>query len=507
MKKRILAGLLCLVMLVSTLVTLCACGENPKNNTTTTAAGGTDTPKTDDTTGVTKPTLPSFGSEDNLVEINFAIAETDADGFHKRSIKDEDADLDDPVDAAINTRNKKIEEELGVEIVLLYYTTEGLRNTSVRDSLLAHDDTYDVIGGRQFDDCQLCLDNVLADLSNLYDDEGNAIDYLHTDQAYWSSYYIDAMKCGNAIYWLTGNICLRYSGGFYCFFVNNELYEETLASTYGSIYQVVKDGKWTYDTLLKMVEMSFQNLDGDESVVSTEDQLGLALPVWDNINGMSIAAGVEYCKRNDDGSMTCTFNETNSTVVDFMSACYNLLNSGYVYNYIGNYQQALTDFTSNAVFASARLNQAELYLQDMESYSIIPCPKLSETADYRASVHDGVQLYGINVASSKIPAAAATLELMAYYSYVDVRPKYYDSALKYLYSRNEGAAEMIDLMDTHVYSDFVYIWQFCSQFNDLGGFLRNNVTGKKATQMLKRVSAKYATGLETVMEEIKSLEE
>lgn len=507
MKKRILAAVLCTIMVICTLATLSACANQTKPGATTT--NGSDGPSTlpPITDSVEKPTFAEapFGTEDEPVEISFAIAETDQDGFHLRSIKSEDADLDNAVDAAVATRNAAVEAELGVSIVVNAYETGGLRNSAVRTSLQANDDTYDVICGRQYDDCQLCLDDVLLDLGNLFDNEDKPIDYFHFDQPYWSSYYIDAMTCGKAKYWLTGDLCLRYSGGFYCFFVNSRLYEELLSAEYGSIYEVVKKGDWTYSTLMKMAQMSYED-DGDDKV-NTTDRLGLALPVWDNINGLSIAAGVEYCSRNDDGTLNLTFTNNNATLINFMQACYDLITSGYVYNYVADYKTALTDFAGgNSVFVSARLNQAELYLSDMQDeYSIIPCPKLTNEADYRSSVHDGVQLYGINRSSSRIAASAATLELLAYYSYKDIRPVYYDTALKYLYSRDQGAAEMIDMMSEKVYSDFLYIWQFCAQFNGMGSFLRNNVTGAKFSSMLGRVVSKYNDGLTEVQEDIKGL--
>lgn len=509
MKKRIFAGLMSTLLVATTVATLAACADN-KGGSTTTATGGTTTTPGTGTNDLVKPQLPSFGTEDDPVTINFAVSEADEDGFHKRSIGDvETYDPDNDVDAAVYNRNQKVAEELGVEIVIAEYNNNGIRGSSVRESLMSQDDTYDVICGVQWTDCQLVLDDVLADLTMLEDDDGNPINYINYNAKYWSSYYIDAMKCGESIFWLTGDLCLRYSGGFYCFFVNTDLYEQTLKGEYGSMYDVVKSGKWTYDTLIEMSKKAFVDLDGDDSSVSREDQQGVALPTWDNINGMSVAAGVEYCSRGDDGSITNTFNSSNTTLIDFMAKVNELYASGTIYqNYGGDYANALADLESNyAVFASGRLNQAELYLQNMNAYMVIPCPKLNESQNYRSSVHDAVQLYGINDASTKKPAAAATLELMAYYSYVDVRPVYYDSALKYRYTTDEGAAEMINLMSDVVYSDFVYIWQFCSQFNGMGDVLRNKINGKNTfASIIKRTENTYAKGLEKVMEELKELD-
>lgn len=509
MKKRILAAVLTAVLTVSLAVSLAACADGKQN--TTTAAGVTDTtPEKNDDGSVTKPSLGvNFSDDGENTDVKFAVAEADADGFHKRSIGADDYNAENDVDVAVRTRNQRISEELGVNIVMASYSDDSIRSSSVRDSLMAQDDTYDVICGLQWADCQLVLDACLADLTMLEDNKGNPIDYINFNAPYWSTYYIDAMKCGNAIFWLTGDLCLRYTGGFYCFFVNTELYNETLYNEYGSIYDVVKSGKWTYDTLSDMVAKAFRNNDGDESKVTREDQLGLSLTVWDNINGMSVAAGVEYCSRGDDGTITNTFNSKNTTLINFCKKVRDLASSGYVYTYTkykdGMYEDSMVDLMSNAVFTSGRLNQAELYLQNMNEYAIIPCPKLTESQSYRSSVHDAVQLYGINAFSSNIPAAAATLEYMAYYSYVDVRPVYYDSALKYRYTTDEVAAEMIDLMGESVYSDFMYIWQFCPQMSEMGNLLRSYATSKVFSSIIAKKENAYNAGLEEIVTELKKL--
>lgn len=510
MKKRILAGILSAVLVVATALSLAACADNKKPGSTTANPGNnnTTTPGTNAEGAPVKPNLPTIGTEDEHVVVNFAVSEADNDGFHKRSIGDEDYNTENDVDAAVHTRNQRIAEELYVDIVIAEYNNNGIRGTDIGKALIGQDDTYDVVCGVQWTDCELVLDQVLADLTMLVDDDGNPINYINFNAKYWSSYYIDAMKCGEAIFWLTGDLCLRYTGGFYCFIANTQLYDETLKETYGALYDVVKSGKWTYDTLLEMSKKAFRDLDGDESKTTRDDQQGVAIPQWDNINGMSVAAGVEYCVRGDDGSITNTFTSTNTTLVTFMSKLRDIFVSKTAYaTYGGDYYSALQDLMSgNAVFASARLNQVELYLSDMEDYMIVPCPKLTEAQSYRSSVHDAVQLYGINAASSNIPAAAATLELMAYYSYVDVRPVYYESALKLRYTTDDSSAEMIDLISNSVYSDFVYIWQFCSTFNGMGNLLREQTRNKNFSSTIKRREESFNTALETVMEDLKALD-
>ncbi len=500
MKRRILAIVGSLIMIIATVLTLAACADTKKPDVTTKA--GEQGTGTVDARQTKVPAGLKFDEE----EITFAISETDGDGFHLRSIESEDPDTTNKVDRVIFDRNRAVEEKLGVTLTVEWYGTGNIRSSEVNTSLANNDSDYDVICGRQYDDVVMCLEGNLADLTQLYDGT-EKIDYLDFNAPYWSTYYIEAMKCGDAIYWLTGDLCLRYTGSYYCTFVNAWIYEQYCETEFGNIYSIVKEGNWDYDTLNKMTIKSFQNLDGDDAITA-DDQCGGVFPVWDNTNGLALAAGVNWSSRNDDGTMEFEFTSANDRLMDWMATFRGVLKNGYVRNTRGDYKGAMMSLASDlAGFVLGRLNQAELYLGDMEhDYYILPCPKLNkEQAQYRSSVHDGVQLYGINAYSTHIAAVAATLEELAAGSYWDVRPIYYDEALKYMYSRDQGAADMIDLMGEVVYSDFAYIYQFTT-YMPCGSFLRNNAEVAKPTSQLNKVQDAWVKGMDQIQEDIAALQ-
>ena len=502
MKRRILAIVGSLIMIIATVFTLAACAENKKPVVTT--KPGEQATGTVNARQTKVPAGLKFDEE----EITFAIAETDNDGFHLRSIESEDADTTNKVDRAIFDRNRAVEELLGIKITVLWYgATSTLSSSEVVTSLANNDSDYDVVGGLQWADVKLCLEGNLADVTQLYDGT-EKIDYLDLNAPYWSTYYIEAMRCGDAIYWLTGDLCLRYTGSYYCTFVNSWIYEQYCEPEFGNIYSIVKEGNWDYDTLNKMTVKAFQNLDGDDALTA-DDQCGGVFPIWDNTNGLALAAGVNWSSRNDDGTMEWEFTAANDRLLDWMAAFRTVIRNGYVRTTGGDYNGAMSSLASDlAGFVLGRLNQAELYLDNMEhDYYILPCPKLNkEQAQYRSSVHDGIQLYGINAYSTHIGAVAATLEELAARSYWDVRPIYYDEALKYMYSRDQGAADMIDLMGEVVYSDFGYIYQFTSYFSGCGNFLRSNADNAKPSSQLAKVQEGWIKGMEQIQEDILELQ-
>ena len=83
---------------------------------------------------------------------------------------------------------------------------------------------------------------------------------------------------------------------------------------------------------------------------------------------------------------------------------------------------------------------------------------------------------------------------------------YFDSAVKIVYSRGSDDAEMIDLMDASIYSDFVYVWQFSAEMKGMGDWLRGAVTSANGYNNLARVQGTWEKGLEDILEEITKLE-
>ena len=492
MKKRILAIIMAAVMLLSSLVLLTSCvdPEDPKNNTLVEA-------NLDHLNGL------DFGGD----EVTFIIASADGDDYHLRSIY-VDEDDGDAVNSAIYARNEKIQSMLNVEIVV---AAEADRNIidQAKTVLLGGSSEYDVIAARQYDDIQLALEGVILDLNTLADYDA---DYIKWDQEYWATSYIEALTFGDKNFWVTGDLCLRYTGGYYAMFVNSRLYNDLLAPKYGSIYDIVNNYEWTYEMLGNMATESYDDSNGNDKVDIEGDRLGLILPIWDNTNGMAISAGVIFTKYDENGNPQNNVTNTNRTLVSFLETINKLLNTNGVYCWnppSTEYEKSMEIFAAGeAVFVGGRLNQAELYLRDMvDDYYVIPCPMLNkDQGAYYTGVHDAINIYGINYSSEKIPAAAATLEAMAFESYYNVRPIYYDSFLKFKYTRDDQAAGMIDLMHDNVYTDFVFIWQFSADMSGLGDFPRNAVTQKNASSNLKKMQAKWTEGLNDILEKIEEME-
>ena len=153
MKKRILATIMSVLLIVCSLLTLASCvgekePENPIGNT-----------------GLEERIwLDNLGEHDlDGYTVKFAVAEADGDGFHKRSIAAEE-DTGDSVDAAIFARNKAVEARFNCVIELTYYTESNL-STTLSSVFMSGGEEYDVIAARQYDDISICSKGYVLDLA------------------------------------------------------------------------------------------------------------------------------------------------------------------------------------------------------------------------------------------------------------------------------------------------------------------------------------------------------
>lgn len=485
--KRIIALVIALVTVFSVL-SLAACAEKNTN----TDDGGNQT----ETGAPTKlDNLPDLDFEGTSVK--FAVAEGNNGSFTERSIRVEEEN-GNSVDSKILERNAGIQERLNVNIELALITGYKDLTSTVNASLAAGDTDYDVIGGYQYFDINLATKGYLLDLNKL---DAYGADYIDFDASYWAQDYNNNLQYQNIRYWITGDLSLRYTGGAYCTFVNTRLYNEYLNERYGSIYDVVRNGEWTMDALMEMSKLVYGDLNTDEKV-DENDRVGFALELQDSTNGFAVAADVKFSVTNPDGSVTLTFGDDKT--VSFMNKLYKLVyESNTLIPTNSDSANTMNLFASgNLGFCCTKVHMAEVYLRQMEDdYYIIPFPKFdTNQADYRSTVHDGVTIFGINYALDdfQVQASAATLELMAAETLRLVTPEYYDNSMKYKYTRDDNAADMIDIIRESVTTDFVFAW---SSTVGLGSWIRSNIT-PSVSSTIRKSRGNWETSLTKLIEDL-----
>jgi hypothetical protein len=408
--------------------------------------------------------------------INFYVSESDPPelALSARSIAVEEDD-GDIVNTEIYNRNKRLEARFNCEIVLVEANASGIQ-AAVTPTLMSGTPDYDILGGRQHDDIDLCLEGYLINFNDLADFDA---DYIDIDQPWWGKDYIEKMSYKDKMYWLTGILSLRYISGARCFFVNERLYQRYLQESYGSLYSIVKSKEWTLDLMSSMAALCYSDENGND-VGDKGDIFGLNIGLGDDFtDALAYAYGVRYSSVAADGSISFDLNTANNLYFEYMNKASGI----YMSKYSFHMTSGGPDFSAGEVlFQGARLQYAQNYREMEDDFYVVPLPIRAKGMDYTTTLHDGNLLFGIAHCSEQIPFAAAVLEAMAAEAYDKVMPAYYELALKYKYTRDEEAADVIDIIRDSTTTDFGYIW---GRSIDCLYFTRRSFTGGAYSQMAK----------------------
>jgi len=481
--KKLIAMIL---VIASLLVVVCSCATDDNKK------------KPNENPGEEKLWLDNLPEDLDLegAEIKFIIGESDPpQTLSARSIAVEEDD-GDIVNSAIYNRNARIEDRLNCKITLVEAVQAGMQDT-VTPVLMAGDDDYDVLGGRQHDDIDLCLEGYCLNLNTLSEYGG---DYIEVDQKWWGTEYIRRMNYKDQLYWLTGVLSLRFISGARCIAVNSDIYDKFILEKYGNIYEIVKEGRWTLDLLAEMASLGYSDTNGDDKA-NKGDVFGLNIGIGDDmVDAYAYAYGVRYSTENADGSITFNLVDTNADYLNFMNKITEVRQSKYSFHADGTAGPTFED--NELLFQSSRIQYFELNYREMESdFYVVPLPMKNEGDEYVTTIHDGNLLFAISYCTPQIAQTAAVLEAMAAESYRSVMPNYYDTALKYKYTRDDNAADVIDLIRDSITTDFGYIW---GRYIGCLYFSRRNVGGGVVSSM-KKEQSKWLTNFQNLITEFEEM--
>lgn len=509
MKKafRIISVLVLGVMLLSMFA---ACNnETPK---TTAPAGTTTAPSTQTTTD----DLPEKLKNQNFEGEEIGIVVSGGELATRSITLPEDGDETLPVNVAVQSRNDKVEELLNVTIVPK--ETIGMQGmvSHMREYFNSPDTSYDIVGVYQYFDMGLAFGNDVGSFYNF-----NSIDedemFINPEAPYWDTNCYNVLSYEGASYWITGDLSQEWLSTIFVSYVNAEMWKEyesqieAITGVDGDIYDLVYAGKWSIDLWLKLNDLVYINKDGNEAVVSPDDQHGFvgynSASDINNIivDGMFSGSHVTFSKMGADGVPVMDYN--NKALKTYAAQTRLLYNESKSCTVKYDGEMTAMDIFANgqSLMTVNTLKEAELSLADMTAdYYILPPPKANDAqADYSTTVGDSTTQFGIPKGCENIGAATATLEALGYYSQKIVTPKYYDDALKGRYTRgdSEKAAKMIDFTRSKVYTDFVLLWTG-SMGESVSWYLRKNIGSAMVTSQAVAKQQAWSKQLVNLLDDI-----
>nr|MBQ4320010.1 hypothetical protein [Clostridia bacterium] len=317
--KKFASALLAMLMLVS----LCACASDDSGNSDT---GNAETTTVEETTAAPEG-YDYAGKDYDGYEFRVLNFDTQFDAYIRFDIEEQTGE---PMDDTVYKRNRFVEDKLNFEITEIQYPYVSWNTDQQKicqtfiNSVMAGDDNYDaaylpvsfhsdtVTGG-------YCLN--LADIPelNIYGE-------------YWDSVINESLTINDTLYAASGPLHLMPFELTWCLVFNQNMMTN-LGIEYP--YQLVRDGKWTLDKMAEMVEAG-ANLNGAQDFLSVQ-------PEDDSVYGIAghtgsplaflHSAGVEFYKRNSDGTIELTGKGTFSSQLRAMTVHANdptIINNGLI---------------------------------------------------------------------------------------------------------------------------------------------------------------------------------
>ena len=446
--------LLCILLIACTLVPLLvACGGGGNTVVTTEPPKGDDPavttePSTDTTEYVELPELPE-GADYDSYEFLILVA-----GNYKVNDFEATEGSSDIITEAIFRRNAIMAEQMGVVIankdVIAFNSSNGsgVGYKAMQQSYTTNSYDYDMCMIGTIDAGVIAYSGYAADL--------NALPYIDLERSWWDQRANDDLEIAGKMFYTTGDIGLCDNRVTHCLLFNKELIAEDPALI--SPYELVREGKWTYDALKTEVSKVSVDVNADDKM-DYQDKYGLL--TWnDSFTAAVAAAGNKFCTINDEGKIEITFyNDRLETLVDKHIGL--ICDSATAFNYQDNLGSENWDRYRHAMFRESRclyymqtLTAVSTFRDDDLDFGIIPYPKLDEEQESYNSLVSINHAHFVMVPTfiDDEDRTGAVIEMLAYQGKQILTPAYFEKTLVGREMRDEESEEMLYVIfDNRVY--------------------------------------------------------
>ncbi len=370
------------------------------------------------------------------------------------------------INDAVYERNMAVEEKYNV-VIEAREEVNGDPAELLNSLYMAGDFSFDVIYGWGYKLGQCITENYFADF--------NSLENVDLTQEYWAPTAMEDLTINGKLYLTINDISMNKLEWAGFLFYNKQLLDDynVEADLGASVYDLVREGKWTLDTYLNMLTSVSHDLDGDGSITKN-DVFGLL--DGDGLGTFaSNACGVYNTVKNDDGTYSLSMYDTKVlSIAEKVHAVYS--NSKYVKDYeeiwegadasgySDMWEYARSFFASDHALFCAGSAYLTSEFREMESaYGILPNPKYDENqTEYYSTVSSLASIFAIpstyrtdsDVTTAGPERTGMILEYMAAKSNEILLPEYYEEVLHKQRLDSEDDREMMDIIRDSVRYEF-----------------------------------------------------
>jgi ABC-type glycerol-3-phosphate transport system substrate-binding protein len=346
----------------------------------------------------------------------------------------------DILDDAVFNRNRFIEEKFNVKFEVFEDDIDTAYNY-LQTAVLAGDNIYDATFCRGDKLSPFILEGYLV---NLFD-----YPYFQLEQPWWDQSIMKQALIGDGeqLYFASTDFSLVGFDGTICLFFNENMMDDHGLE---APYDMVRNGKWTLDRLGEYIKAG-TNLNGDENFTW---KLGgnsiYGLTSWATCaNALLIGSNESYIIKDEKNEPMLGLE--NKRFYDVAAKIATMLGKAGDYLLLNDDQTAnhyeLVFKSGRAFFLCAELKASSKYRDMNDNYGIVPMPKYDENQkEYHSFRFTGSLLMAIPVTNQDLKRTGIIMDALAYKSYTDVLPVYYDVNVSQKGLRNEDSIEMLGII-------------------------------------------------------------
>lgn len=426
---------LVLILLVSLLLPLVACSEA----TTETDESKSNTPEAD--------VEVVAEEEDDLAKLYSDLPKGDYGGFEFAYLNNisnfaytqmsYDELTGEILNDAFFNRNHKVEDLLNIKYVEEMQDYSNV-TSNMKKIITSGDATYSAFWNESKFVAPFATDGSLIDVYG--------IESINASKPWWYSNVMDEATFGGREFFLVGDVHLMFKESYWMVgFNQNTVTDFNLESP----YEIVREGKWTYDKMFDQMAVVASDTNGD-GVMDADDFFG-ATSYEGCFQPLLYASGETIYVKGDDGYMTpAVLGDRFYEVCDKLSSGF----FAHVNETVGMSGKTAKMIDHHDMFHNGH---SLFYLEpigslkkhrDMEAeFGIVPYPKFNEEqADYYTLIAPYAAFCGIPITTGDIERTGVILENLCAYSYQELKDAYYNTTLSFKYIRDAESREMLELI-------------------------------------------------------------
>lgn len=393
------------------------------------------------------------------------------------------------INDALFNRDRFLEETYNVT---LNYTCDETSSApqmaqNLAKNILAGDDAYQLI----IQD-HATVTKGLASQGAIY--PLNYLDEIHLDTAYWMPELNESSKIGGSVYYPSCMISPRYFGSVYIMMFNRDLAQSLDLE---DMYELVSNGKWTFDKMMELARQAVRDLDGDGKIEG-DDQLGM---MYDSHEAILLGGGFHFVY-NKNGTLTCGLED--SALITYIQKVTEAFQETGIY-YAGNsavdYDGVLNN--GSALFTNPCTYQLDDFRDLNYDYGILPMPKKDEAQQEYVSFSqpwiNAAPSIPVTVTGDALSMTGTLTDAMVAYGYDYIRPAVYDNVIRIKGTRDEQSAKIVDQIFTNVSIELsCTLWM--SSFSEINKLFGANLGKQDVTSVYAAQKNAIESELASVMD-------